>query len=145
MEDIKTLIRGVIAEIYAGQDNDTVIDQLENVLSKLTIHPHPSDSDIEDEVYEKNKDDKWADTSEKKSYRHGYMSGVIEGKIAMRDRMNREIAEYKELVFRLAEWSKKYPRGKIYGASRQEGMDGELIEMEEAAKTILQKFRNRDL
>lgn len=35
-------------------------------------------------------------------------------------------------------------RGRIYSMSNTH-MDKELIEMEEAAKTILQKFRNRDL
>lgn len=43
------------------------------------------------------------------------------------------------IVSDLAEWSKKYPRQQIYSSSRQPEMDGELIKLEERAKTFIQE------
>ena len=48
-----------------------------------------------------------------------------------------------DLINRLAEWSKKYPRDSIYSSSRKPEMDNELIEMEEQAKK-LQELENGD-
>jgi hypothetical protein len=45
-------------------------------------------------------------------------------------------AQAQALVQRLADWSRKYPRGGIFSSSLQPQMDGELIEMEEAAKAL---------
>lgn len=42
-----------------------------------------------------------------------------------------------EVAKDLAEWSIKYPRGRIYGMSRKKDMDGQLIKLEERAKEIL--------
>lgn len=42
----------------------------------------------------------------------------------------------KEIVQALADWSRKYPRGRIYSMS-QKNMDNELIEIEEAAKALV--------
>lgn len=41
-----------------------------------------------------------------------------------------------EIVRELAEWSKKYPRGRIYPMS-QKTMDDELIAIEEKAKAYI--------
>lgn len=41
-----------------------------------------------------------------------------------------------DLVAKLAAWSRKYPRDRIYGYSKQT-MDDELIQMEEEAKQLV--------
>jgi len=41
-----------------------------------------------------------------------------------------------EIVQKLAEWSKKYPRGRVYPMSKQ-SMDDELIEIENLAKSFV--------
>lgn len=45
--------------------------------------------------------------------------------------------EFKAIVQALADWSRKYPRDRIYGMSQQPNMDGELIELEKRAKAVL--------
>ena len=43
----------------------------------------------------------------------------------------------RDVVTELAEWSKKYPRGRVYPMSKKSQMDGELISIEEKAKQLL--------
>jgi hypothetical protein len=49
----------------------------------------------------------------------------------------KELTEAAEIVKELAEWSKRYPRGNIYGMSGKENMDGQLIAIEERAKLFI--------
>lgn len=44
--------------------------------------------------------------------------------------------EYKQIVQDLADWSLKYPRGKVY-PMRNVTMDNELIDIEERAKKLI--------
>lgn len=41
-----------------------------------------------------------------------------------------------EIVKKLSDWSRKYPRGMVYSFS-QKKMDDELVEIEEAAKSFI--------
>ena len=50
--------------------------------------------------------------------------------------MDKELKTANDIVTALAKWSRKYPRGGIYHHSRQAGMDGELIAIEQAAARI---------
>jgi hypothetical protein len=50
--------------------------------------------------------------------------------------IEREQQPLKEIAQGLADWSRKYPRGRIYSASNM-SMDDELIALEEKAKEIL--------
>lgn len=45
------------------------------------------------------------------------------------------------IVKALADWSKKYPRERIYASHTRQKMDGELIELEEAAKLLVYRGR----
>jgi hypothetical protein len=43
-----------------------------------------------------------------------------------------------DIVKRLADWSRKYPRGRVYPVSKM-SMDDELIEIEKAAVAFMEK------
>jgi len=57
-----------------------------------------------------------------------WMRSLCEAKIA-------EMEKYKSLVIELAEWSRKYPRDRIY-SMRKIKMDDELIALENKAKEL---------
>ncbi len=50
---------------------------------------------------------------------------------------NSSSGEAEQIVTDLATWSEKWPRTQIYGMSRKEEMDGELIDIEERAKKYI--------
>ena len=54
------------------------------------------------------------------------------------DALKEREKELVELVKDFAEWSNKYPRGRVYPMS-QKSMDDELIKLEERAKTLTNK------
>ena len=50
-------------------------------------------------------------------------------------------ADLLALVQRLADWSRKYPRGKIYPSNGPDEIDSQLIEMENEAKRLCPEKR----
>lgn len=56
-----------------------------------------------------------------------------------------ELVRVREVGQKLADWSRKYPRNRIYGYGRQPDMDGELIALEEEAKLIFPEIHTNQL
>ncbi len=52
----------------------------------------------------------------------------------------REMTSF-DIVQKLANWSKKYPRGRVYSFHQQK-MDEELIEIEEEAKKFIDSLKD---